>query len=284
MADIHIIEVVTPADPAVVQDVELVVGPTGPQGPQGVQGPKGDTGDTGPQGPSGVVSVSSPITNSGTSSAAALGFDQAAQDATNDARYARLTADQTITGTSTFVPSSAANFGVVVRADASQSVDIFRTTNSAGTGQFRVDFAGNARFSPNSGTVISASSGQAFFVPSASTITPVLVRGAAAQTAALQQWQDSSGNVVAAIGNSGAFRVPNMQGIDGLTAILVPGSRNVQFGAASASFGGGASVIGIANATTVPTSNPTGGGILYSEGGALKWRGSSGTITTIAPA
>jgi hypothetical protein len=49
-------------------------------------------------------------------------------------------------------------------------------------------------------------------------------------------------------------------------------------------FGSGALVIGIANATTVPTTNPTGGGVLYVEAGALKYRGSSGTVTTIAPA
>jgi hypothetical protein len=49
-------------------------------------------------------------------------------------------------------------------------------------------------------------------------------------------------------------------------------------------FGSGEKVIGIANAATVPTTNPTGGGVLYAEGGALKWRGSSGTVTTIAPA
>ena len=46
--------------------------------------------------------------------------------------------------------------------------------------------------------------------------------------------------------------------------------------------GGGTGVEAIKNATTVPTTNPTGGGVLYSEGGALKWRGSSGTVTTIA--
>ena len=40
----------------------------------------------------------------------------------------------------------------------------------------------------------------------------------------------------------------------------------------------------VANATTVPTTNPVGGGILYVEAGALKYRGSSGTVTTIAPA
>lgn len=35
---------------------------------------------------------------------------------------------------------------------------------------------------------------------------------------------------------------------------------------------------------TAPTANPVGGGALYVEAGALKYRGSGGTITTIAPA
>jgi hypothetical protein len=41
-------------------------------------------------------------------------------------------------------------------------------------------------------------------------------------------------------------------------------------------------VIAMGNATA-PTASIT-GGILYVEGGALKFRGSSGTVTTIAPA
>lgn len=40
----------------------------------------------------------------------------------------------------------------------------------------------------------------------------------------------------------------------------------------------------IANAGTVPASNPTAGGYLYVEGGALKYRGSSGTVTPLAAA
>lgn len=48
--------------------------------------------------------------------------------------------------------------------------------------------------------------------------------------------------------------------------------------------GTGDRVIYIADAAAVPTANPSGGGVLYSEAGALKWRGSSGTVTTIAPA
>jgi len=59
--------------------------------------------------------------------------------------------------------------------------------------------------------------------------------------------------------------------------------RNLLAGGAT-STGGGAGVIGLANAATVPTANPAGGGVLYAEAGALKWRGPSGTVTTIAPA
>jgi hypothetical protein len=70
----------------------------------------------------------------------------------------------------------------------------------------------------------------------------------------------------------------------GLTVLQMAANRNLQLASATVSIGGGSGVIGIANATTVPTSNATGGGILYAEGGALKWRGSSGTITTIAAA
>ena len=49
-------------------------------------------------------------------------------------------------------------------------------------------------------------------------------------------------------------------------------------------FGSGVKVVGIANATTAPTANPTGGGVLYVDAGALKYRGSSGTVTIIAAA
>lgn len=49
-------------------------------------------------------------------------------------------------------------------------------------------------------------------------------------------------------------------------------------------FGGGQGVVAIANATLAPAANPSGGGILYVEDGALKYRGSNGTVTVVAPA
>lgn len=59
----------------------------------------------------------------------------------------------------------------------------------------------------------------------------------------------------------------------------------VQIGAtASTQVGGGTNCLGLGNASVVPTTNPTGGGVMYAEAGALKWRGSNGTVTTIAPA
>lgn len=46
----------------------------------------------------------------------------------------------------------------------------------------------------------------------------------------------------------------------------------------------GDGVVYIANRAIVPSANAVGGGILYAEAGALKWRGSGGTITTVANA
>ena len=54
-------------------------------------------------------------------------------------------------------------------------------------------------------------------------------------------------------------------------------------GIGSTSFGNGVGVIAMLNVTTAPTANIA-GGIFYVEAGALKYRGSSGTVTTIAPA
>jgi hypothetical protein len=63
--------------------------------------------------------------------------------------------------------------------------------------------------------------------------------------------------------------------------LLQPNGGNLGFNGLS--FGGGSKVIFIGNGTA-PSSNPTAGGILYVEAGALKYRGSSGTVTTLANA
>jgi hypothetical protein len=60
------------------------------------------------------------------------------------------------------------------------------------------------------------------------------------------------------------------------------GQKNLGIGMTA--FGNGAGILAIANNTAAPSSNPIGGGYLYVDNGALKYRGSSGTVTTIANA
>jgi len=145
-----------------------------------------------------------------------------------------------------------------------------------------------------------ATLGQASIYARTAATVGVVVKGAASQTANLQQWQNSAGTVLASIDANGAFATSgaittsaslslsggngNIIGGGGLTCMTLGANRNIQMGSATGSYGGGQVVIGIANATTVPTSNPSGGGILYVESGALKYRGSSGTITTLGAA
>lgn len=48
--------------------------------------------------------------------------------------------------------------------------------------------------------------------------------------------------------------------------------------------GGGVGVLAQRNAKTPPTGNPFDGGVTFIEAGALKYKGSNGTVTTLAPA
>jgi hypothetical protein len=68
----------------------------------------------------------------------------------------------------------------------------------------------------------------------------------------------------------------------GTDRLLVDNAGNVGIGVSA--FGtSAAKVLGLANATA-PSTSPAGMGQLYVEAGALKYRGSSGTVTTIAAA
>lgn len=74
----------------------------------------------------------------------------------------------------------------------------------------------------------------------------------------------------------------NNYGVSGGERMRIDSNGNVGIG--TSTFGTSAvTVIGIANGTA-PTTSPAGMGQLYVEGGALKYRGSSGTVTTIANA
>ena len=129
-------------------------------------------------------------------------------------------------------------------------------------------------------------------ISGSATTVPIAVRAASGQTASLLQMSDSAGtSLIFSVSAAGVvrtdsyFRGRGIQSIfDDSISIGALAGNNIQLGSATGSVGGGSRVIGITDAITVPTTNPTGGGVLYAEGGALKWRGSSGTITTIANA
>lgn len=103
----------------------------------------------------------------------------------------------------------------------------------------------------------------------------LVVVGAAGATAPIAQFKNSGNLATFEIGASGAI----------VTRAVAFLTSSLQLGATSTDFGGAVGVVmSMKNVTTAPTTNPTGGGILYAEGGSLRWRGPNGTVTTIAPA
>ncbi len=80
--------------------------------------------------------------------------------------------------------------------------------------------------------------------------------------------------------------VPSGYGIEFLTQSTIRQrmtAAGTAFGA-GLDFASGTGVIYITNRTGAPSGTPSGGGVLYSESGAGKWKGTSGTVTTFGPA
>ena len=197
-----------------------------------------------------------------------------------------FTAAQTING------SVAGSVQLTVKGASGQSVNILSVQSNTAellhvTSGGSFNHFGQLRVGGSTGL------GQLSTTSAAATTIGHVIRGAASQSADLQQWQNSAGTVLAKIASDGAFLTTTVTlsagggliaGSGGQTALGVDTGRRVFLNSASGSYGGGQAVTFIGNASTIPTSNPTGGGILYVESGALKYRGSSGTITTIAVA
>jgi len=152
------------------------------------------------------------------------------------------------------------------------------TIVTSGTGFFQygagtVATVAYHRFAHAAGNIVAMrdNAGTADVVALALSGTNTLVVGGSAFNANLFSNLNLTGTSVTLYGN-GALK-------------MTVSSTGVQFGNGGTDHGGGTGcMIGIDNATAVPTTNPTNGGILYVEAGALKWRGSGGTVTTIANA
>jgi hypothetical protein len=82
--------------------------------------------------------------------------------------------------------------------------------------------------------------------------------------------------------DTGRYTISPVANISSGAVFEIDDSGN--FGLNGFSPAGGSGVVFIANASVVPPSNPTGGGVLYTQSGALKYKGSSGTVTILGAA
>lgn len=226
------------------------------------------------------------------------------------------------TDTNIFLSSTSTNRGPVVvgatptlptffgRAGLTQTSDLMILQRPDASAAFRVSVDGAVAVGKTL-TVNTLTPSGTFTVQSGSAAqVPVLIRGAIGQTASLLEMYDASGNRVVRFSRAGSFYLSggagNPSGVFGPTTngiyagtesnhvfLLVTNNQartrweangNIGLNQNHASYGNGVGVVAIGNAITPPTGNPAGGGILFSEGGALKWRGSSGTVTVLAPA
>jgi len=215
-----------PAVPGLIVTVQQVmytqVGPTGPTGP------------TGPQGPSGTVSVTGPIVNTGTTTAAVLGISggtagqlltsngtgqatfQAAPVSlptqTSNAGKLLTTDGTTASWSNTLTANAVSAQGLIVRGLASQTANLQEWQNSSGTVLHNIDAAGN--FFVRSGALVIGSSGglggQFNIQSTATNSTLEVIRGMASQTGDLTQWQNSGGTVLAKVDATGDVTAPNI--------------------------------------------------------------------------
>jgi hypothetical protein len=219
----------------------------------------------------------------------------------------------TLSAVGSFVAGTAAITPIVVQGAASQTARLQEWRDSAGnllswidsTGSiFSVSGATTRKIGWNTGSaagdraiIATDSNGSMFFRVGSSALlmsltaglsqsrsviiqnstvdyTSLIVKGSAAQTANLQEWQNSAGTVVVSINPSGTLVASSgivansgMRSVTSLTTSTVTGTTIVS----NATTGH----LILQDITTAPNL-PVGGGVLYVESGALKYRGASG--------
>lgn len=164
-----------------------------------------------------------------------------------------------------------ANVPLLDAANVFTAVQTFETRSHAGdgTGEARFDLLG------------AAGNTRGFFFGTGATL-PGANRWFVFADARAEAGSDAGTNL-------NVFRYPDAGGSPlGMPLFIERATGNVALlngtSMALPGFGSGTNIMFLGNRTAAPSSNPSGGGFLYAEAGALKYRGSGGTVTTIANA
>lgn len=193
--------------------------------------------------------------------------------------------DTITTGSSSTVP-------LTIQSITGQTADIQQWKNDSGNVLARIDSLGRTGINTPILAGILDNKGTLSIVPTSSSDSAIIIKAAAGQSVNLQEWQNSSSTVLVRISSAGNLLAKQIagiapdssttpivgQGVTGQTAPLAKfqdNSGNVKMSITPDAW------LNLYN-STAPSSNPSGGGYLYVESGALKYRGASGTITTIA--
>jgi hypothetical protein len=171
---------------------------------------------------------------------------------------------------------TATTIGAVVRGAASQTANLTEWQDSSGTSLARINSAGSfiAPFSfigPSASAISSVNIG---VIPSSASNSGIIVRGAASQTADLQQWQNSAGTVKAKINSAGDLTAPSVNATWSMASYAGSASVVPIFiqGAASQT----ASLQEWKNSSGTVLANVSAGGSLISQSGRLIAGGAAG--------
>jgi hypothetical protein len=136
-------------------------------------------------------------------------------------------------GTVSVAGFTAASVGLIVKGAASQTANLQEWHNSSGTilnsiGANGVLYLGSGTSSFLNGTLTNAATAR--FIPNDASQPAILARGTAAQTANLQEWQNSAGSILARVSSAGTiistdsiYSVGSVTAGDGV-AVLTSGS------------------------------------------------------------
>ena len=168
----------------------------------------------------GSVAVTAPITNTGTPTAPVIGINQSALSIAESqvtnlvsdlAGKANLAGGNSFTGAQIIGTNGTANIGLVVIGTASQAANLQEWRISTGGTVARVDKNGavSAQYFGPSGAgllgYLDWTTSSPLFQTGGTAVVGIRIRGAASQSANLQEWQTSAGGTAARVDASGNF-------------------------------------------------------------------------------